>query len=171
MTLILIFVISLLLIFVVIEDFKFRAVRWWAFLLLGVLVIGIENENFNSIDVLVNGCFILIQLAVLSLYFSFKEQKVVNVTRDYLGLGDILFWIVLCLSFSPLNFVFFFIASMLIVMIVVLIWKLTRLKPSMTTIPLAGIQSAVLLILVLMNQFREDISFRNDIWLVEHLII
>jgi hypothetical protein len=150
---------------VVWEDFKYRAVSWWLFLLLAAMAFFVEYQWFSFIDVSMNAGFVIIQLVILTIYFSIKEKKKVNLMTRYLGLGDILFWIILCLLFSPVNFTLFFMASMVLVMIVVGVWKIAKLKPVMTTVPLAGIQAAVLLAVLLIHLLSNNISFRDDRWI------
>jgi hypothetical protein len=162
---------AILLLLIVVEDFKHRAVRWWFFPLLGIVVLGIEFNNLIILDIVVNGCFILTQLALLSLYFSIKEKKVVNITRHYLGWGDILLWLVACLLFASLNFMFFFMGSLLFTTLVVLVWRVTKIKPTMTTVPLAGIQAFALLIVFSINLISDKFSFRDNSWIEKIIAI
>lgn len=150
---------------VVWEDFKYRAVSWWLFVLLAAMVFFVEYQQFSFIDFSMNAGFVLIQLLVLTIYFSIKEKKKVNLLTRHLGLGDILFWIILCLLFSPANFTLFFMVSMMFVMIVVGIWKMAKLNPVMITVPLAGIQAAVLLALLFIQLLSNEIQFRDDRWI------
>lgn len=162
---------AFVLLLILIEDFRFRGVRWWYFLLAALLAAGVEFSYFRIEDVIINTCFTLIQVAMLSLYFSIKERRLVNITRQYLGWGDILFWLVLCLLFSPLNFVLFFMVSMLFVSMIVAGWKLSGIKPAMTTVPLAGIQALAVLILMAVANLTQTISFRNDSWIEKWLSV
>jgi hypothetical protein len=161
---------GLLLIFIIVEDFRFRAISWWSFPLLVIAAMGIEYWNLKLHDIIVNSCFTFIQLIMLSLYFSIKEKKVINITRDYLGWGDILLWIISCLLFSPLNFLLFFMGSLVFTMIIVAFWKLTKIKPVMSTVPLAGIQAMALLLVLIVTIYADKISFRNDGWIEKFLV-
>ncbi|HVD97204.1 MAG TPA: hypothetical protein VNB90_03295 [Cytophagaceae bacterium] len=161
----------LLLTWLLVDDFKYRAVRWWLFPLLIALAPAIEYYNLKFKDIVFNGCFVLIQLAMLSIYFSIKERKFTNITHRYLGWGDILFWIILCLLLSPLNFVLFFLFSMIIVTFVFSLWKFFNVQPDQPTIPLAGIQAMALLIVWAIVFFSDKISFREDQWIEQYLTI
>lgn len=161
----------LLLLIVVVEDFKYRAVTWWIFPALSAIFIVNEYDAFTFIDTVLNIGFILIQLIVLSLYFSFKEKKMVNITLNYLGLGDILFWAACSLVFSSLNFIAFYCLSLFVVLIVIAVWKGFKIKPTMTTVPLAGIQAATLLCFLLSSLMVGKISFRDDSWVEKLLVV
>lgn len=120
------------------QDFKQRAISWWLIPLLFIPCYGIAYLCFDAslwFGVSVNLGFILIQLLGLSLYFSVKNRKLVNITKEYLGIGDILFFIPLCFLFSPLHFIVFFISSFIFILIGYFLWKLYQ--PT-KTIPLAG---------------------------------
>jgi hypothetical protein len=164
------FAVGTLLVFIIIEDFKFRAVSWWIFPMLAIAFIGIEYTSLRLQDIVLNSCFTFIQLIMLSLYFSIKEKKVINITQNYLGWGDIVLWIASCLLFSPLNFVLFFMSSLVFTMMVVAGWKLTKIKPVMTTVPLAGIQAMALLLLLMATVFSDKILFRDDSWIEKILL-
>ena len=156
---------SVLLIFIIVEDFKHRAVRWWFFPLLGLTLIGIEYRQFSVEVVLLNCCFILIQLAMLSLYFSIKEKKLVNITKNYLGWGDIVFWMVISLLFSTLNFILFTMVSLLFVMFILLVVHMVKNNNSLKIIPLAGLQAIALLVVLIGTVLSDKVLFRNDSWL------
>lgn len=164
-----IFAVTLLLLLIIIEDVRYRAVRWWAFPLLAVGFIGIEYKALEYTDVLTNLVFVIIQLAMLSIYFSFKEKKVFNITKKYLGWGDILFWVAACFLFSIPNYLLFFIGSLIFSVFAIVIWKLI-MKSNTTTIPLAGLQSIVVLLLLLLSIVSSEFSFR-DYRIVERFFI
>jgi hypothetical protein len=159
-----------LLLGVAIEDFRYRAVSWWIFPLLALVNTGMEFKQIEPGSILLNTCFTLLNLAMLTLYVGLKEKKIVNITLSYLGWGDILFWLAACLLFSPINFICFFIASLFITMIVSLVFKSYFLKQEFKTIPLAGMQSVTLLILLIIKISTIGFSFRNDDWIATILI-
>jgi hypothetical protein len=161
---------GLLLVFIIIEDFRYRAISWWSFPLLSMAAAGIDYGNLRVSDIVINSCFTLVQLMMLSLYFSIKEKSIINITQKYLGWGDILLWVVSCLLFSPLNFIAFFIVSLVFTMMVVIGWKLTKIKPAMITVPLAGIQAVALLLVLLINVLSNRFQFRDDGWIEKILI-
>ena len=141
---------------IVYEDFRYRAIHWiWLVLFAGVLLIGGPVE---SKTILSNFVFIGLQLFLLTLYFSIKHRKWINITKDYLGIGDILFFIPLCLLFSPDGLILFFVGSLLLSLIGTLLFVLLK-KTSLSTIPLAGCMS-IPLIIILCTAFTYNIDLR-----------
>lgn len=133
---------------VIYEDFKYRAIHWiWIALLiiLALLFHPVENKV-----ILNNLIFIFVQLGLLSIYFSIKHRKLINITKDYLGIGDILFFIPLCLLFSNEGLILFFISSLTISLLFFLFWMLITKKENQT-IPLAGSMSLILIIILLIS--------------------
>lgn len=108
----------LLLAVVFVQDMRYRGVSWILFPLLGLTIISVRAFSAPSLafigeSLLVNMGFILVILALLVLYFLLKHRRFVNITDQYLGWGDILFLVVLALYLSILNFLLFFVISLL----------------------------------------------------------
>ena len=130
------------------QDFKWRAIHWFLFPLLLLLVLlgqfliadlseTIQSAGFNLI-------FIASQLILLTTYFSIKNSRLVNITKGLLGWGDVLFFINLCFFFSPVNFLIFYLGSLTFSIVLFLIYFKNSIN---TKIPFAGLQ-AICLILV-----------------------
>lgn len=149
---------------IVYQDFKFRAVTWVLFPLLATVIV-LDNIFVHALPMvvdfyLINFCFISVQLCLIILYFSFKNKRIVKLWDQHLGAGDILFFMILCLFFSPINFLLFYIGSLLLTVVVVLV--LRRSYSSINVIPLAGIQSAFLAVLIIVNLFTNRLEFKHD---------
>jgi len=149
---------SLPLLGIIYEDFKFRAIHWYWLVL--ILMIGFWHFDFHLEQSLINLSLLLIQFLVLTCYFSFKEKKWINITDKYLGLGDLLFFIPLALFFSPVNFLLFFVGSIIGTLMLMLCLKIVT-KQILETIPLAGFQS-IFLLLWLWIGWSNEYSFRWD---------
>lgn len=150
--------------FIIYEDFKFRAVTWYLFPLLAVIIL-IENivvyTSVMSLQIFVtNFFFIVIQLIAVTFYLSIKSKKWIWIWEQYLGLGDILFLLVLCLFFSPLNLIVFYLGSLILTVAAVLL--LRKVYPSLAIIPLAGLQSGLLAALIILNLFMSSMNFKVD---------
>ncbi len=150
--------------FITYEDFKFRAVTWYLFPLLALIIL-IEDivvyTTAMSLHVFViNFLFIIVQLIAVTLYLSIKNKKWVWIWEQYLGLGDILFLLVLCLFFSPVNLVVFYISSLLLTVIAVLL--LRKIYPSFVIIPLAGLQSGCLAALIIIDLLVSTMNYKVD---------
>ncbi len=128
----------ILLLIMTVQDFKERAISWWLIPLLFICSFGVGWHTLGNnlwFIVFINSLFLFIQLLGLSLYFSIKHRKLVNITEEYLGIGDILFFLPLCFLFSPLHLIVFFISSFICILIGYFLWK--QYQP-IQSIPLAG---------------------------------
>ncbi|MCH5718193.1 hypothetical protein MKP07_19360 [Niabella hibiscisoli] len=142
-------------------DFKERSVP--VYLLVALLGICIMDTALQ-IDVTtalwqlaVNTGLILLLLSTLLVYYRFKQGSFKEVINQKLGMGDVVFWIAITPLFSLFNFILFFIASLLIVLIIMLI-RVAYKKP-VTLIPLAGYQALVLVAIILSNLLFSIILF------------
>lgn len=130
---------------IVYQDFQERMISSWILLLLGCLGAyrAFVSADWQGWFLLFNALFILIQLLGVSLYFSIKEQQWVNISQKYLGIGDILYFVVLLPFFSPVQFCCFFIGALILTVLGGLFYQWS-IKP-LQTIPLAGAMSLCLL--------------------------
>lgn len=139
--------IIILLACIVWQDFSYRAVYWFLLpLLTTCLLLKVNMEDaiqFSSI--LVNLGIIAVQLGALSLYVYAKDKKW-HLHTHYLGWGDVLFFCALAFYFPPILFLGFQIVSLLITCLGFAVYQtLVREKH---TIPLAGCQAALLILLI-----------------------
>ena len=155
------------------QDFKYRAVSWVVFpVLLMLVVVGAFQQNsvgYIVEQLLFNFLFVVSQLLMLTIYFSIKNHKATNIFNTYLGLGDVLFFVVLAASFSFLNFVFVYIFSLLSVAVVYLFYRLLK-KNATSQIPLAGGMAVSLVFLMLLKNSTEGLNFYDDAYLMEKLV-
>jgi hypothetical protein len=161
----------LLLIFA--QDIKHRAVYWFLFpgLMVSFLALQfLQGSRPAGIwqPALVNVVFLLIQLVVVSAYFSVKNKKWINITDGLLGWGDILFLFSLCFYLSVLNFLFFFVASLVLVIVIWLIWRVTTKHPD-KHVPLAGLQSLICAVFLAASWWGWGLNLTNDNWLLQIL--
>jgi hypothetical protein len=151
------------------QDFKFRAIAWPLFPLLACVVVSgnmfVNISGGPAASFFINLCFVVMQLFVITLYLSVKERRFVKIWHDHLGAGDILFFFILCLFFSPINFIVFYLGSLLTTVVAVIVFRF--FSTSLTRIPLAGIQSALLAILVVVKLFLPSINYSLDIDLTD----
>lgn len=149
---------------IVYQDFKYRAVYWICFPLLAVLF-GVYRIIANGLpglltDLLFTGGFLLLQLLILWLYFVIKYRKPVNLTNGYLGWGDILFLLAVCFYLSPVNYIVFYVVSLIVSIFYALVTRLITKKEELT-IPLAGIQ-AFLFVMILIAGMLMHVNFYED---------
>ena len=155
------------------QDIRFQAVSWIFFLIGFIIAFIISLKSITRYDLIINSVmimlFIIFQLAVIYFFSWMKYKKRSNIFNTIFGLGDLLFLIMIVPLFSPLNYLLFFIISMALTLIMfALLKKFNLLKGP--TIPLAGLQSLVL-ILVIISQFFIKFSLYNDYFILQHFIM
>ena len=69
------------------------------------------HGNFQTIlrYFLFNLAFVSVQMGILFIYLSIKNRTLTNIFKGYLGLGDLLFLVMICIALSPINFILFYI--------------------------------------------------------------
>lgn len=143
------------LIIIIIQDFKTRTIVWWTifvFLIASVLIHYKHYKGFSLNEILINLIFFFFQIGGLWIYFSLKMNKIANLTKSYLGIGDILFFIPLSFLFSAVNLVIYFIFSLVLTLIISYFYRY-KVK-SIFTIPLAGVLSITLMFIRIFNYFN-----------------
>ena len=133
---------------IIYEDFRFRAIHWYWLALLGIFAFFYSTSS--TTDILANLGFLMIQITGLTLYFSIKNKRIVNIIDSQIGLGDLLFFIPLCLLFKPANFLSFFVISLLGSLIGFIFIQKFWLK-KIETIPLAGCMSIFLMLFLFLE--------------------
>lgn len=162
-----------LLILVVYQDFRFRAVSWVIFPLLPVLFIMLNLPSVSLEESLANTManlgFAGSMFLFVTIYFSIRNRRIVNISNGFIGWGDILFILSLGFLFSPLNFIIFYLASLLITIVATLILSWLN-KIDRNSVPLAGLQALLLLLLIIVNSIFQFANFSTDEWLVGFII-
>lgn len=135
--------------FIFFQDYKNRLVYWFLFPSIGLLSfyiqfskIGIINAGINAIF---NLFFTFLILITCYLYSRFKLKK--NI-KEALGIGDILFFLFISLTFSITSFFVFFVFSLLFSLS---LHQLLKHKNKDKTVPLAGYMSLFFATVYLMD--------------------
>jgi len=130
-----------------IQDLVYRGVYWILFPILAILLITLRLQYQPLADIVlsleINLGVLLVEFMLLTLYFSVKYRRRLNLTQGWLCVGD-LFFLAVCAIYLPLlNFMLFYLVSLIAVII---IWKihLTVVKTTEVRIPLAGLQGLLL---------------------------
>jgi len=165
--------------FICYQDFRYRAVYWISFPLLCLLLLwlkcwqaGTENAIWHPIF---GQSFFSLQLLLLWVYFSVKHKRPVNLTAAHLGWGDVLFLAVIPFYLSPVNFIAFYMGSLVLVLLWVAatqmssnkLWSLNLAGHSTTEnlqIPLAGLQALMLGVIMILSLFLPQIKLYSDDW-------
>jgi len=153
--------------FICYQDLLYRAVYWWCFPVLAILF-GVLKYNILGIEqVLTDAAYGLLflsgQLFVLWIYFSAKHKKLINITDNYLGWGDVLFLIAVPFYLSLVNYMLFYVLSL----ILVLLYALTTAKliTNNKHIPLAGLQAALLGVAMIIDFVVPNLALYDDNWM------
>ncbi|MBI1227726.1 MAG: hypothetical protein GC192_21005 [Bacteroidetes bacterium] len=150
------------------EDFRYRTIHWaW----LALFIVGIIwCIPIDWRICLYNSILVSTQLLALTLFFSVKTARLVFLPSEYLGWGDILFFIPLCLLFSPGNLIIFTVLSLCTGIGWFLVYRMFFGK-MVETVPLAGFFSICLIVVLIIHVFI-DYDFRDDsilIRLAQHI--
>lgn len=156
----------LFLLLIGVQDFKQREISW---ILIPLICLALFFKATQSITIgdlmnntLLNLAFIILQLLALTIYMSIKNKKMVNILQQHIGLGDLLFFVVLCLAFSPANFIVFYILSLIATLAGCIIYISIFSKKEMKEIPLAGGMASVFVFVLLLNKIVTHLNFYDD---------
>lgn len=153
---------------IIYQDFKERAIDCWTIPWIAScgLFTAVTNFYWEPWFLVFNNLFIAIQLIGVSLYFSIKHQKWINITRDYLGIGDVLIFIAISPLFSPVQFCMFFIGSLIVILFGAGLYHASI--QSLKTIPLAGGLGICWMIYALCSAYFK-FSMYNDLFLLQFI--
>lgn len=121
------------------QDIKDREIHIAAFVLffLGAISYGLLKENHEFVsNSLTNLGLVVIILAILVLFFRIKGRPI-KVDKE-LGKGDLFMLAVLCLWFSPSEFILFYACSCVILSLIAILLLGTKKIDKGYPIPLAG---------------------------------
>jgi hypothetical protein len=153
------------------EDFSKRLISWYWIPMLFVLFAGRALSQLSMGDAVsffvINLCILALQLLLVSAYFSIRERRVVNIIDTWLGTGDILFFVVLCAAFSPLNYLLFYLLSLVLTIAGYIVYKIMKGRSS--AIPLAGAVALLLLLCLLLHWYEPRLDFYNDAFVMQLL--
>lgn len=154
------------------QDIKHRAVSWMLFPLLVAVAAVLGFVNVYTWTYITNvGINIMTVLLITGFTFTFilvKNSLQFQSLKRYIGLGDILFFVALSLFFSPVNFVLFFLLSMIFVLLSVTIFVAGKENKNYI-IPLAGLQ-AFLLIIVMVCSMVFNYNLYDDYHIINAII-
>jgi len=149
-----------------VQDLLSRSVQWILFLCLFscLLILRVmEHATIKEISASlgINFAFLAMQLLAVTIYFSIKNKGWINITKALLGWGDILFLLCLTVCFSILNYLFFYILSLLASLIIWIILRSLNLIKD-RHIPLAGFQAMLLILLFIAVWWIKPLNLNSD---------
>jgi hypothetical protein len=152
-------IIALISLNIMIEDFKYRSIHWLNIVALGaavVLGILLHAFTYSTQDFLFNLLFLGIQFISLTIYFSIKQGRLINITYAHIGSGDIMYLLVLSPLFSPTAYVIFTLGSLIMALLGVVMYQ-WRSGRSVVEIPLASFMAIWLIVSGVLIQFYPDV--------------
>lgn len=169
----LLLLITILSVLILLQDFHSRSVLWIFFPLLAMAGILLGHGEVGLGRVLLNGAvnftILLVQLSLLFFFFFYRSGWKVKKLTEKIGAGDVLFLLSCCFFFSPLNFIAFYITSLLLSLALHFIFlRNRRYSRNGSTVALAGWQ-AFSLLLVLLVVPATGLLYSDD-WLLNSLL-
>jgi len=147
------------------QDLKYRAIYWWLFPILSLLLAcrSLEAITLSGIlkQALQSAIFLLLQFTALTVYLSFKERKLTNIFNGFFGLGDLLFLVSITFGFSFLNYILFYLSSLTLIILFTAILNNIN-KKSTEKIPLAGYQALLAIVLMMIDMASPAIDLLSD---------
>lgn len=134
------FKLLLIIVFAIIlyQDFYHRMVYWFLYPAVGILAFLIQLNNLPVMIVLFNsGSNLLFTAIILGLSFLYARFRSLNF-KNSIGIGDILFFVFVCCSFSIVSFIVLFVFALVFSLILHLFFSN---KKQEQTVPLAGYMS------------------------------
>ncbi|MEZ5199172.1 MAG: hypothetical protein R2764_23155 [Bacteroidales bacterium] len=154
------------------QDFKYRAISWYLIPVIFAMLIykGLQvtelREQANYF--FMNAGFVLIQIGGISLFVSIRNKQFTNIINNQLGIGDVLVLLLLCLSFSPINFILFLTASLIMTLLIVIIIFRT-FRSNAKHIPLAGYLAAFFNLVLISQMVFTEINMYNIHYIENYL--
>jgi hypothetical protein len=147
------------------QDFSTRTIHW-ALIASSCILQGtncyIENGAVESISILFkNLMFLMFQLAILVGYYSFRQRPARSIINTSIGSGDLFFFIIMALSFSFLNFMFFYFLGLVFSLAIWLVFRMLK-RINDKYVPLAGMLSAYMIILLILDILFSGFSRFDD---------
>jgi len=160
------FILCFVLLILAIQDFRLRAVHWILFPILLVLFI---TDSLSQVDLkdyisgtAINLLLIIAQGVILFIYYSVQGKKLNQIMNSVLGLGDILFIIIMAFAFSWTSFILFYIAGLVFALFIWII-RILLTRNSQGLIPLAGLLAIYMIIITITGVFIPEIGRNSNL--------
>lgn len=160
--------------FIAWQDFRSRAVTWFLFPLLAGCGVALAFRETASIsqqakNILFNSGFLLLQFAALKAWFLLRKSRTPLIDHA-IGKGDLFFLLAAGCFFSPINFILFYLSSLLFALLSFLVMRVLPARTGRpSTIPLAGLQAGLLLLCLTMPLLMQ-LQLTDDQWIVQKLL-
>lgn len=151
---------------IVFQDFKYRQIFWITLpVLFVVFTVQSYFQNglkYTALYFSVNACLVaFIFVSGILLVAVSKKQSLNETFKTFIGVGDVLFFLVLCTAFSPFMYLAYCGISALLAIIGYLAYN-GFVKHKLTSSPFAGIMALSLIFLLVIKQFNDGLDFYDD---------
>lgn len=152
---------------IIYQDFRERAVYWFLFPVLLIIGLWLSGQNsFEWEQIALSFSFNIIILLSVGVYIAIKHKKIRQFINRELGIGDILLFFILPFFMSALHYILFFVVTIFLSLIAGLV--MSGNGDEQKTIPLAGIQSLGMIVLLGTSIFY-DYDLYNEHKIVVYL--
>lgn len=158
--------ICLVLLIILIQDFRFRSVHWVLFPTLFILIVTdslliFEIHNYLT-SIAINLLVVITQGLLLAAYYKIQGINLKDLFKGKIGLGDILFILIMAFAFSWSTFLFYYIAGLLFTLITwIIIRSVNNLKSQF--VPLAGLLALFMTLVMLADIISAEYNRFMDI--------
>ncbi|PKP20779.1 MAG: hypothetical protein CVU05_08280 [Bacteroidetes bacterium HGW-Bacteroidetes-21] len=144
----------LLLVLIAYQDFTSRSFYWLILPVLfgGFIYLSIHEVTVSELVVssIINILFVLVQFIGVTVWMSVKNKRWVNILKQYIGVGDWLFFTSICFVFSPILFIPFFVISLILSLVFYLLYA-KIVNRAVHTVPLAGLFSIITMVILIIE--------------------
>lgn len=154
-------IITIILLFILIQDLKYRAIHF----LLPVMLFIVAIINFIKIgtnykEVFFSYIYLVVCFIFSYFYLVIKNRKWINPFKSIIGIGDVVYFLAIIPFFKTQSFVIYFISSLIFSMLGY--FMLRFLNNKVSTIPLAGFSGLFLIILIFLSLFFQKNLFQQN---------
>jgi hypothetical protein len=150
----------LLLVAILYQDVKLRAVHWVFFPLLAAAALCVQKWPLYWPVLLFNFTFLAGMLLLLTVYVSLRTGKLTDITQGYFSWGDILFLLAVIPLFPFTTYMLFFTCGTFLTLLIHLL--VTQIKKQ-ETVPYAGYMALIALVYVCFEESIHRFLFAHGL--------
>lgn len=140
---------------VLLQDLKFRKIHVALLPVIFFSGVLLSHDYLTKQSLIINLVFFCLTFIIMYLYIVLKEQRLLNPFQRHFGLGDFLFYLSVTPIFEPKDYIMYFVGSLIFCLITMKIFSNDKHNNS---IPLAGLASLFLIIILLIEQFSNNFN-------------
>lgn len=148
---------------IIYSDCRWRVISLWQLLAMAAASTAFGLVQYRPelllIHTAVNVLFLLAQFFLLWIWFSIRHRRPIILTDRYIGLGDLLYLLVLTPALSPYRFIWFYSIGNCLILLAVLLIKTLR-PGALKTIPLAAALAGWFVIYLMIQLAFPTFDFR-----------